>query len=94
MPIITYSNFLYNVLSVILLTNSYMLITAHSDFSYSVLPIILLTNSYIPVTAHSDFLYSISPIILLTNLYSVLPIAVYSKSIDGLALLAKYLSSD
>ena len=91
MLVIAYSDFSHSVLPVISLTNSHMLITAHSDFSHSVLPVALLTNSYMPVTAYSDFLYTISPIILLTNSYSVLPVVVYSKSIDRLVLLAKYL---
>ena len=91
MPVVVYSDFLYSVL----LINLYNIpVVVYSDFLYSVLPIILLINSYMFITAYSDFLYSVLPIILLINLYSVLPIAAYSKSIDRLALLTKYLSSD
>ena len=88
---IVYSNISYNIL----LTNLHSIpVATYSDFLHSILPIASLTNSYILITAHSDFLYNISSIILLTNLYSVLSIIVYSKSINRLALLAKYLSSN
>ena len=55
MFIITHSDFLYSILPIVLLTNSYIPVTAHSDFSHSVSPIVLLTNSYsvLPIAAHS-----------------------------------------
>ena len=94
MPVITHSNFLYSVLPVASLTNSYMLVAAHSDFSHNVLPITSLTNSHMPVVAHSDFLYSVLPIILFTNPHNVLPVAAYNKSMGGLVLSAKRLFGD
>ena len=55
MPVAAHSDFLYSVLPVASLTNSYMPVIAHSDFSYSVLPVALFINphSVLPVAAHS-----------------------------------------
>ena len=66
----------------------------YSDFLYSILFIILLINSYILIIIYSNFLHSILLIILFINSYNILFIIVYNKSIDKLALLTKYLSSN
>ena len=75
-----------------MLTNPHSIpVIVYSDFLYNVLSIISLTNNYIPVTAYSNFSHSVLPIILLINPYSILPVVVYSKFIDKLTLLTKYL---
>ena len=63
----------------------------YNNFLYSILSIVSLINSYILIIIYNDFLYNILPIILFTNLYSILPIVVYNKSIDKLALSTKHL---
>ena len=76
MPVVAYNDFSYNVLPVVLLTNSHIPVIVYSDFLYNILPIILLINSYIPVVMYSDFLYSVLSIASLINSY--MPVIAYS----------------
>ena len=50
-----YSDFLYNILPIILLTNSYIPIIVYNNFLYNILSIILLINphSVLLITAHN-----------------------------------------